>query len=133
MTDLAKVFDLANLKRAYRWIQSNPDARYKSYFRDSYSAFATASDTALRRIRSDGLAGRYSPEHASKIMMPKASGTLRPITLLTVQDQIVYQAVVNVISDSLKPKTVNRYRRRVFAHLYAGKSSPFFNFKWQDS
>jgi len=78
---------------------SNPDARYKSYFRDSYDAFAIASDTHLKWIRQEGLKERYQVSHASKIMTPKASGTLRPITLLTVEDQVVYQACVNRLLD----------------------------------
>jgi hypothetical protein len=66
-------------------------------------------------------------------MVPKASGTLRPITLLTVEDQIVFQACVNLIAESLRRKTSRRYETRVFAHLYAGKSSPFFYRQWQKS
>lgn len=66
-------------------------------------------------------------------MTPKPSGVLRPITLLSVEDQIVYQACVNLVADALKRKTRHRYEKRVFAHLYAGKSSPFFYIKWQRS
>ena len=133
MTDLRSVFDLANLRRAYRWTMSNPDAAYKSYFRDSYDAFAIASDTHLKWIKGEGLKDRYEVAHASKVLLPKPSGVLRPITLLKVEDQIVYQAIVNVISDELKKTTKNRYEKRVFAHLYAGKASKFFNIKWQRS
>jgi len=74
MSDLEKVFDLANLRRAYRWIMSNPDAQYKAYFRDSYGAFAIASDTHLKWIRKEGLRERYQPSHASKILQD-CSGT----------------------------------------------------------
>lgn len=133
MSDIEKVFELENLRRAYRWILSNTDAKYKSYFRDSYEAFAIASDMALKQLRKDVLSDRYSPSHASKVMLPKPSGTLRPLTLLTVEDQVVYQACVNVIADLLKPKTKHRYEKRVYAHLYAGKSSLFFYKKWQTS
>jgi hypothetical protein len=112
---------------------SNPDAAYKSYFRDSYDAFAIASDTHLKWIRAEGLKDRYEVAHASKVLVPKPSGVLRPITLLKVEDQIVYQAIVNVISDELKKQTRQRYEKRVFAHLYAGKSSKFFSIKWQRS
>src|SRR3546814_11721520 len=35
--------------------------------------------------------------------------------------------------DALKRKTRQRYEKRVFAHLYAGKSSPFFYLRWQRS
>jgi hypothetical protein len=118
---------------AYRWTLSNPDARYKSYFRDAYDAFAIASDTHLRWIRQEVLKDRYALSHASKILLPKPSGTLRPLTLLTVEDQIVYQACVNLIADALKRVTKRRYETRVFAHLYAGRSSPFFYLQWQRS
>ncbi|MGE4247273.1 MAG: RNA-directed DNA polymerase [Parvibaculaceae bacterium] len=133
MSDLDAIFDLPNLRRAYRWTMSNPDALYKSYFRDSYDAFAIASNTHLKWIRHEALKERFQPSHASKILTPKPSGTLRPITLLTVDDQIVYQACVNVIADALKRKTFRRYEKRVFAHLYAGKTSPFFYLQWQRS
>lgn len=133
MTTLDKVFDLNNLRRAYRWTLSNPDALYKSYFRDSYDAFALASDTHLKFLRQKGLAEKYEPAHAAKVLVPKPSGTVRPITLLTVEDQIVYQACVNLVADALKKRTGRRYDKRVFAHLYAGKSSPFFYKRWQNS
>lgn len=133
MSDLEAVFNLNNLRRAYRWVMSNPDAQYKSYFRDSYDAFAIASDTHLKWIRAEGLKERYQVSHASKLLLPKPSGTLRPITLLTVEDQIVYQACVNLIAEALKRKTRQRYEKRVFAHLYAGKSSSFFYYQWQHS
>jgi hypothetical protein len=133
MSNLEKVFDLSNLRRAYKWIMSNPDAQYKSFFRDSYDAFAISSDTNLKWIRNEGLKDRYDFSHASKLLIPKPSGILRPITLLTVDDQTVYQACVNLIADALKKKTSKRYEKRVFAHLYAGKSSQFFYKKWQNS
>lgn len=133
MSDLNKIFDLKNMRRAYRWILSNTDAKYKSYFRDSYAAFAVSSESLIRDLRQRCISNRYTPSHASKIMAPKPSGTLRPITLLTTEDQIVYQACVNIIADCLKQKTKQRYHKRVFAHLYAGKTSQFFYFKWQNS
>src|SRR3546814_17938549 len=93
MSDLEAVFNLNNLRRAYRWVMSNPDAQYKSYFRDSYDAFAIASDTHLKWIRNEGLKERYQVSHASKLLLPKPSGTLRPITLLPVEDQTGYQEI----------------------------------------
>ena len=112
---------------------SNPDAAYKAYFRDSYDAFAIASDTQLKWIKSEARKDRYEASHASKVLVPKPSGVLRPITLLKVEDQIVYQALVNVIGEALKKRTKQRYEKRVFAHLYAGRSSIFFYIKWQRS
>jgi Reverse transcriptase (RNA-dependent DNA polymerase) len=125
------VFDLNNLRRAYRWLLSNPDPAYKAYFRDAYDAFALASDTHLRWIRQEGLSERYQVSHASKVLLPKPSGSLRSITLLTVEDQIVYQACVNLIAEALKRRTAPRYEKTIFAHLYGGKTSSFFYKRWQ--
>lgn len=133
MNDFAEMHSVANLRRAYRWLLSNPDARYKNLFRDSYAAFAIASAQNIAQLSKDLRDQRYQPTHASKIYLPKGSGLLRPITLLNVDDQIVYQACVNIIADRLKPRTLRRYRKTVFAHLYAGRRSPFFYMKWQDS
>lgn len=133
MSDLKRIFDPKNLNRAYRWVLSNPDANYKSYFRDSYDAFAIASATHLDWLRKECLKDRYQPANASKILTPKPSGVLRPITLLTVEDQIVYQACMNVIAEALRDRNRRRYHKRVFAHLYAGKRSKFFYFQWQRS
>lgn len=120
------------MRRAYRWLLSNPDANYKSYFRDSYDAFATASDTLLKRLRQDCLSGKYEPSNASKVYLPKPSGTLRPISLITTEDQIVYQAIVNAVAHELHRRTKQRYYKRIFANLYAGKPSKFFYRRWQD-
>lgn len=64
--------------------------------------------------------------------MPKRSGVLRPYTLLSVEDQIVYQAFVNLVAEKLFPKVRSRYLVETFGHLYAGKSSIWFYRKWSD-
>lgn len=131
-TDHDRMLSLANLRRAYRWLQSNPDASYKSYFRDAYTAYAEASELHLKRLQREIARGAYEPSHATKVYLPKPSGLLRPYTLLTVDDQIVYQACANIIADKLKPAVKSRYNKNIFGHLYAGKSSKFFYYKWQD-
>jgi hypothetical protein len=65
--------------------------------------------------------------------VPKASGILRPISLLTVNDEIDYQACVNLVAEELQKRTQKRHRNTVFYHLYAGNRSPFFYLKWQTS
>src|SRR5688572_22329069 len=110
------------MRRAYRWLLSNPDGSYKSYFRDSYDAFATTSDTLIKRLRQDCLSGKYEPSNASKVYLPKASGTLRPISLISTEDQIVYQSIMNAVAHQLHRRTKHRYLKRIFANLYAGKS-----------
>lgn len=130
--DFKRMCSSANLKRAYRWLQSNPDARYKSYFRDAYNAYASTSQRNLVRLGRELERGAYSPSHSTKVFLAKPSGLLRTYTLLSVDDQIVYQACVNIVADKLKPKVGSRYNKSIFGNLYAGKSSQFFYLKWQD-
>lgn len=132
MSNLTKVYDLDNLKRAWRWIKSNPEATYKRYCRDLYTAYAVADDVSLTDLRQRLRKGTYTPTHATKIFFPKSSGILRPYSILTVEDQIVYQAFANIAAEQLFPRVRRRYLKEVFGHLYAGRRSAFFYRKWND-
>ena len=77
--------------------------------------------------------GVYQPTNACKVFLPKPSGLLRPITLLTVEDQVVFQAMVNVVAVRLHPKVKARYNREVFGHLLAARPSVWFYQKWKSS
>jgi hypothetical protein len=133
MSAFSQVYDLRNLQRAYRWVLSSPDARYKNYFRKSYAAYALATALNLRILHRQIRTGRFTPSHASKVYLPKASGILRPVSLLTINDQIAYQACVNIVAEELQKRIKKRQGVTVFHHLYAGKTSRFFYLRWQSS
>jgi hypothetical protein len=131
MATLEQVYELSNLERAWRWILSNPIAAYKGYFRTLYANYGIASGELLKDLRDRLKRGVYEPAPACKLFLPKASGVLRTHSLLTVEDQVVYQAMVNIVADRLYPRVRERYFKEVFSHLYAGKSSLWFYKKWQ--
>ena len=124
------MYNRENLKRAWRWIISNPDYRYKSYFRDFYNSYNLAIDANLNSLKNKLKDQIYTPGLPSKIYAPKKSGILRVYTLLPVEDQIVYQAYVNIIAEAAYEKIRNRYYKTVFSNLYAGKKSIWFYRKW---
>lgn len=126
----AALYRIENLQRAWRWIRSNPDAGYKTYFREHYAAYTTAQDALLKDLSDRLRRGAYVPAPSCKIYLPKASGILRPYSLLNVEDQIVYQAAANVVAERLFPRVRHRYFTQVFGHLYAGRSSIWFYRKW---
>jgi len=72
----------------------------------------------------------FEPTKPSKIFFPKPSGVLRPFTLLSIEDQIVYQALLNIIAEYHIKKVKKNYEKLVFGNMYAGKSSLFFYIKW---
>jgi hypothetical protein len=133
MSNLKLVYDPTNLARAWRWILSNPDPAYKGYFRYPYANYGVASAELLRDLGERLRRGVYEPAPSCKLFLPKPSGVLRPYSLLTVEDQVVYQALVNVVADRLYPRVRRRYRHEVFGHLYAGRSGTWFYQKWQKS
>jgi hypothetical protein len=132
MSDLSRAWHLENLQRAWRWIRSNPDRTYKSYFRQLYSVYAAADGAMLNHLRGRLVRGVYAPSNAEKVFFPKPSGILRPYSLLTIEDQIVYQAMANVVGERLFPYVRARYNKQVFGHLYAGSGSGWFYRKWSD-
>ena len=132
MSSIQDLTSRDNIYRAWRWIRSNPDAAYKSYFREFYTVYAVPDEGLLEDLRDRIRRGVFEPTNACKIFLPKPSGILRPYSLLTVEDQIAYQAAVNVIAERLAPRVRLRYNKEVFGHLYAGKSSQWFYRKWTD-
>ncbi len=129
---LRELYTEHNLHRAWRWIKSNPDPAYKRYFRDLYSVYAVADISLLKDLRGRLRRGIYEPTKACKLFFPKSSGVVRPYSLLTIEDQIVYQAAINLVAERLFPNVRHRYHTEVFAHLYAGRSSIWFYRKWSD-
>ncbi len=124
--------DRDNLARAWRWIRSNPDPTYKRYCGGMYSRFAVADDLLLEELRQQLRREFYDPDHSCKLLLPKKSGLLRPYTILSVRDQVVFQALVNVVAERLAPRIRSRYLRQVFGHMYAGRRSRWFYKKWSD-
>ena len=130
--NLKNAFSVDNLKQAWLWTRTNPDAQYKSYFRHIYKAYSLAIDERIEDLHRRLKSGTYKPVHATKIYLPKKSGILRPYTLLSIEDQILYQALANVIAEKLFPKVRRGYLVTTFGHMYAGKRSLFFYKKWQE-
>jgi retron-type reverse transcriptase len=129
---LNRAFAIDNLNRAWQWTRTNPDAEYKNYFRHIYKAYSLAADEKIEDLHKRLKNETYKALHATKIYLPKKSGILRPYTLLSIEDQILYQALANIVAEKLYPKVKGGYLSTVFGHLYAGKRSLFFYKKWQE-
>ncbi len=132
MADLSRAWSIENLRLAWQRVRSNPDRAYKSHFVSAYSAYAIADERQLEHLRDRLRRSIYRPGEACKLYLPKPSGILRPYSLLCVEDQIVYQALANVVAEKLFPHARRLYLKEVFGHLYAGPTSVWFYRKWAD-
>ena len=70
----------------------------------------------------------YLPTNTIRVFMPKANGLSRMYTLMSIEDQIVYQAYANVLAEGLVaiPQVRKRYKKSVFGNLYSNSVSQFF-------
>ena len=132
MSDFDEAFSIENLRRSWRWTRSYSLPEYKNYFRDVYAAFSLSSEANLSYLKDKLDRQIYTPTHACKAYPVKPSGLLRTYTLLSIEDQIVYQALVNMIAERLVQRPKHRRSQHVYGNLYAGKTSQFFYRRWQD-
>ena len=128
--NLDSAFSIANLRLAWRRLNTNTQVIFKNYFRDIYRAYAISLDENLKDLRERLLNESYLPLQATKLFLPKKSGLQRTYSLLCVEDQIVYQALVNIVANRFYPKAKPKYNKIVFGNLYAGSRSPFFYRDW---
>ena len=129
--DLSEAFSDENIARAWLWTRTNPNPEYKQYFRHIYRAYAISTPQSLRNLRGRLRNETFEASYATKIYFPKKSGILRPYSLLSIEDQIVYQSLVNVVAERLRRRVRGRYNSTVFGSLYGGKRSLFFYQDWR--
>ncbi len=134
MVSITNVANKANLALAYNRLLTNPESTYKNFFRNTYSAYGMAVEQNIEVLRKKLKAG-YLPMPTIRTFMPKSNGLSRMYLLMSIEDQIVYQAYANALAEALvaNPQIKRRYKKSVFGNLYSNKNSPFFYQKWQDS
>ena len=134
MVEINNIKTLKNLDLAYTRLLTNPESTYKNYFRNIYAIYGIAKKNNLKNL-SQRIKSGFVPEKAYKIYMPKTNGLSRMFTLVSIEDQIVYQSFANKLADQMQmvERIKKRYKKSVFGNLYAGKDSPYLYQRWEDS
>jgi len=122
---------LRNFKLAWERILRGNNGQYKRHFRHLFPSYSIASDSILRDLISRLQKGHYQPSRAVTVYFPKPSKVLRPITLISLNDQVVYQAIANYIANRFFRSLRPYYGRRTFGALFAGSGSKFFYRPWK--
>jgi hypothetical protein len=113
-----------------RLIRGN-NVEYKSLFRHLYPSYSFSLKSNLQELLLAVRNRSYRPSVSAKIFKPKPSGVLRTLTLLSLDDQIVYQAILNYIAEAFAPVLRRNYLKKSFGALYTGKSNLFFYQPWK--
>lgn len=116
-----------NLNLAWERLILSGDALYKNYFRDHYKTYSLSLAKNIQRLSWALQQNTWEPTSPSYVYFPKKSGLLRKYTLLTVEDQIVYQALANVASIKALPRLSRYYNKKTFSNQLNPKSNgPFY-------
>ncbi len=123
---------LANLRLAWRRITTGRNYPYKRYFRDLYYVYETALEDNLRGLHRR-LQGSYEASPPTRVYVPKPSGLQRPISLLKLENQIVYQAIANIVALKVTRARQPLLARNIFSSIPEAKAgSIFFLRPWQE-
>lgn len=122
-----------NLDLAWRRITTGGNPMYKGLFRSLYYAYELALKANLRDLRQRLLGGSFTAQQPERIYVPKASGLHRPLTLLSIEDQIVLQAFANIAATRMQLKRGRLQFKVVFSNILEKPNSIFFFRRWQDT
>jgi hypothetical protein len=131
-TDFKKLISIANLELAWRRITTASNYSYKRFSRDIFHIYEIAVDQNLTDLHARLEGNSYRPCAPKRIFVPKKNGLQRGISLLHVEDQIVYQAVANIVAEKVREKRADYLGKTVFSNQVASPpESIFFLQNWR--
>ncbi len=127
----ASLISPRNLDLAWSRITTARNLQHKRMFRHLYSAYEPGRKANLALLH-ERLKGGWRATSPIRIYMPKPSGLLRPLTLLALDDQIVFQAIANQVARQMFDRRRAMEGRSVFSNcLTPERDSVFFLQDWR--
>lgn len=127
----SKLISKQNLLLAWRRINTGRNFQYKRFFRPLFLAYEMGHQKSIKQLH-DRLKGHWEPTTPTRIYVPKPSGLQRPLTLLSLEDQIVLQAIANIFAEKLIGRRKKVEGKVVFSNCLNTDSDPIFFFQnWQ--
>ncbi|MBE3128422.1 MAG: hypothetical protein IMZ60_01955 [Actinobacteria bacterium] len=127
-----KLLTKDNFFLAWKRINTGTNIYYKRFFREVYLAYEISHKSNIENLLNRIKGGSFKPCEPDKIFIPKPSGLQRPITLLTVEDQIVWQAIANFLMDKFYEGRKEVEGITVFSNLHSSDKKYFFK-NWKSS
>ncbi len=121
-----KFLSFSNFLLAWRRITTGSNVSYKRFFRDVYLSYQVSIKANLNSLLKRIKGGAYEPQPPDRIFLPKPSGFQRPISLLTIEDQIVWQAIANILEFKWKGRRAEVEKRVVFSNHHSPNAIFFF-------
>lgn len=122
MTDkrFEAVYKIDNLRLAWSRINtSTTNLFYKDYYRELFWYYEMTLDKNLDLLSERLKNNNYDFQIPIRFYKPKQSGLQRPFSLLAIEDQIVYQAMANVMVTELLKKRRKFELKTVFSNIFS--------------
>ena len=114
-----KLYKYENLYLAWKRINTSvTNLGYKNLYRKLFLYYETDIERNLKLLSERLKNGTYKFHTPLRFYKPKANGLQRPFTLLTVEDQIVYQAFANILIPEFYKKRNEFELNYVFSNIF---------------
>lgn len=114
------VCNIDNLRLAWNRINtSTTNLFYKDYYRELFWYYEMTLDKNLDLLSERLKNNTYEFQIPIRFYKPKQSGLQRPFSLLSIEDQIVYQAMANVMVPELLRKRRKFELKTVFSNIFS--------------
>lgn len=117
MVQYDKFLTSNNFKLAFDRLKTASRNLYKSIYYEDLKIFGLYLDENIETVISNISQDIYKPEKCHKIFIPKKDNLVRPLSMLTFIDLLVYQAITNVIADSAYDTISPYYDKVIFGNV----------------
>lgn len=121
-----------NFYLAFKRLQTIPRDYYKNLYWNDLYYFGMDINKNINTIISIIKEDLYLPSNSSKIYLPKSTGLVRPISVLTFIDLLVYQSIINILANVFRPSFLPFYNNFVFGNILNNPDNIFFYKNWKD-
>ena len=117
-TNFEEFIKIENLRLAFIRLQTANRNIYKEIYYEDLKNFGLFIEENLISLSNELSEEIYSPESSYKIYIPKKNDLVRPLSVLKFKDLLIYQAIINIISDSVYEEISPYYNTYIFANIY---------------
>lgn len=106
-----------NFKLAFKRLQTASRNLYKELYIEDLEIFGFLLEGNIENLIEEIRNNIFEPEKSFKIFLPKKDNLVRPISLLKFKDLLVYQALINIISEIIYDEIAPYYNTIIFGNV----------------
>jgi hypothetical protein len=136
MTQYENFLTPNNFRLAFDRLKTASRNLYKSIYYEDLKIFELYLDENIETVISNIKQDIYKPEKCHKIFIPKKDNLVRPLSMLTFIDLLVYQSITNIIADTAYDIISPYYEKVIFGNVVntskvKGEDKKFFYKSWK--